>query len=63
LDPEGLAECMASDRQLKKIQDDIAVADQLGLESTPTFWINGKRVPKPTIEGLKKVFSSIVGAE
>ncbi len=63
LDPEGLGECMASDRQTKKIQDDIAVADRLGLESTPTFWINGKRLPKPTVEGFKMVFSSILGAE
>jgi protein-disulfide isomerase len=63
LDPEGLAECMDSPRQVKKIQDDIAVADKLGLESTPAFWINGKRFPKPTVEGLKMVFSSILGAE
>ncbi len=63
LDPEGLGECMASDRQAKKIRDDIAIADQLGLESTPAFWINGKRFPRPTVEGLSVVFSSIVGAE
>lgn len=63
LDPEGLGECMAADRQIKKIQDDISVADRLGLESTPTFWINGKRLAKPTLEGFKMVFSSILGAE
>jgi protein-disulfide isomerase/uncharacterized membrane protein len=63
LDPEGLVECLSSDRQVKKIQDDISAADQLGLESTPAFWINGKRVPKPTIEAFKLVFSSILGAE
>jgi protein-disulfide isomerase/uncharacterized membrane protein len=63
LDPEGLRECIASERQTAKIQDDIAVADRLGLESTPSFWINGKRLPKATTEGFKMVFASILGAE
>jgi protein-disulfide isomerase/uncharacterized membrane protein len=63
LDPEALAECMNSDRQIKKIQEDILVADSLGLESTPAFWINGKRFPRATVEGLEMAFASIVGAK
>lgn len=63
LDPEALTECMNSDRQIKKIQEDISVADSLGLESTPAFWINGKRFPRATVEGLEMAFASIVGVK
>lgn len=44
LDQEGLEECVQSQRHLPKVQQDVALGDSLGIQGTPTYWINGKRV-------------------
>lgn len=59
LDAGALRECIGSERQLPKIKDDVRVAQQLGLNQTPTFWVNGKVVRPLSIEVLKGIFASI----
>jgi protein-disulfide isomerase/uncharacterized membrane protein len=55
--PAQLAACMASNETLAKIQATIEVANGLGIESTPTFFINGLRVDR--VEALP-VWSEII---
>ncbi|HVN14279.1 MAG TPA: DsbA family protein [Anaerolineales bacterium] len=44
LDVNAFKDCLASDRNNKFIQDDSDFATQLGVNSTPTFFINGLAV-------------------
>lgn len=50
LDGDMFTRCLESPSQVKAIERDIDLASSLGLTGTPSFWINGKRVPRPTIE-------------
>jgi protein-disulfide isomerase/uncharacterized membrane protein len=60
LDQEALRECVDSKRYYAKIRDDITDGNRLGLTSTPTFFVNGRRVARPTEEGFKAIFSAIL---
>ncbi|MDR3605789.1 MAG: thioredoxin domain-containing protein [Oligoflexia bacterium] len=42
--PAQLASCMASNESLARIQATIEEANQLKVQSTPTFYINGRRI-------------------
>jgi protein-disulfide isomerase len=60
LDLEGLRECVSSHRHLDKIKGEIKEADALGLRSTPSIWINGRRVERPTPDAIEKIFEEIL---
>jgi uncharacterized membrane protein/protein-disulfide isomerase len=60
LDLEGLRECVSSHRHLDKIKSEIKEADALGLRSTPSIWINGRRVERPTPDAIEKIFEEIL---
>jgi protein-disulfide isomerase len=50
LDLEAFQSCLASDRGLRIVQEDINAAINAGVRSTPTLFINGRGlsgVPKP----------------
>ena len=64
LDATAMKECMNSKRQDEKILDDIREANALGLQSTPSVWINNRKVDKPTPQGVRAVVQYILkGAE
>ena len=42
--PDALAACVASDEVKSAISRDVEEAVQLGIESTPTFFVNGRRM-------------------
>lgn len=44
LDRDLMIDCLSSNRQMRAIQRDIEIADQLTLRGTPSVWINGRRV-------------------
>jgi protein-disulfide isomerase len=58
-----MEECVNSERYLKKVQEDLAEGRRLGLASTPSFWVNGKKVPRPTHGVLAKIFESITARD
>ena len=60
LDGVGMKACIASERQLAKIKEDVTLADTLALEGTPSLWVNGKRVSTPHEAVLRKIFESIL---
>lgn len=60
LDREAMDECMTSRRYYQKLQRDIEEGNRVGLQSTPSVWINGKLVERPTTETLEAVFQEIL---
>lgn len=44
LDSEAFAQCLAEERYLENVEEDIAEGQRLGVEGTPTFFINGREV-------------------
>ncbi|MGA1190885.1 MAG: vitamin K epoxide reductase family protein [Bdellovibrionota bacterium] len=44
LDRDLMIDCLSSNRQMRAIQRDIEIADQLELRGTPSVWVNGRRV-------------------
>jgi protein-disulfide isomerase len=63
LDQQAVEECINSERYLEKIRSDIKEGNQLGLESTPSFWVNGKKVARPSHAVFSKIFSTIIADE
>lgn len=61
LDSEAMNTCLASDRQIEKIQKEIALGDSLGLRGTPSLWANGKLLEDLSFPTLQKIIES--GAE
>lgn len=55
LDEATLASCMSAERTLSAVKADIALAHGLGLSSTPSFFINGKRVSDYRDGSLTKI--------
>ena len=47
LNPSDLKTCLQSDRPQKLLNAEKAVAEQMGLNSTPVFFINGQKVTDP----------------
>ncbi|MCB0310224.1 MAG: thioredoxin domain-containing protein [Bdellovibrionales bacterium] len=60
LDQDGLRECLSSKRQLEPIRRDIEQADKLGLQGTPSLWINGKQLTIVHEDTLRAVFDAIL---
>ncbi len=60
LDPQGLRECVSSGRYLARVHEEVKQGDDLGLRSTPSFWVNGRKVERPTPEALNQIFSAIL---
>lgn len=58
LDQNDLKECMTAGSQRKAIERDIEVADLLGLSGTPSFWVNGRRLERSSVEGLRAIILS-----
>ncbi|WKZ57509.1 MAG: thioredoxin domain-containing protein [Bdellovibrionota bacterium] len=63
LDPEAFQECMQSPRHLEKIQDDIRQGNALQIEGTPTVFVDGKRLPTPSVRLLKAILHELVGRD
>lgn len=60
VDEDRFNQCRESRVQHSAIERDIEIAETLGLSGTPSFWINGKRVPHPTIEIITAIVRSLL---
>jgi uncharacterized membrane protein/protein-disulfide isomerase len=60
LDGDALGECMSSERHKVKIQSDIQEGVKAELDHTPSIWINGRAVEKPTEATLASIIDSIL---
>lgn len=53
--------CMASKDILEKIKDDVGVANKLGVEGTPTLYVNSKKYVGPkSYEGLRDYIAGLL---
>jgi uncharacterized membrane protein/protein-disulfide isomerase len=50
MDVTGLSECINSNRQIKKIKEDIDLAVKLNVQHTPTFFVNGRKTNADELE-------------
>ncbi len=57
LDGAALRECVVSRRHLKRVQEDINEGQRLGLDSTPSLWVNGRPLKGANPDVLRAVFS------
>lgn len=57
LDSVALKECIRSQRYLPKLRDDITEATRIGLQFTPSIWINGRFVEKISAESLRTIIN------
>jgi protein-disulfide isomerase len=60
LDNASLLSCLDGGGEMVAVKRDISNGAKLGLNSTPTFWINGKQVPRPTIDIIEAIIESIL---
>ncbi len=51
---------MNSPEVQKQIQDDMALAQKVGIRGTPTIFINGKIVQNRSVEGFKQMIDPIL---
>ena len=60
LNSEQIQNCSKNKGIEKKIEDDIALAQKLGVDSTPTLYINGHRFVGRKIPGLRREIEKIL---
>lgn len=60
---EELRACMASEEPLRAVKEDIATATGLGVSSTPTFYLNGRRVSDYRFGALNALVEHVLAKE
>ena len=60
LDTAALEECMKSRRHAAKLASDAREGEALGVEGTPSVWVNGKKVEAVNSLVLKSIFAEII---
>jgi len=55
LDRDAVKECLDSGRYQRKISEDIEEGTRLGLKGTPSVWINGRKVDRPSVGALEMI--------
>ncbi len=63
LDRAKIDSCLANPAVQEKILSDIKSGDAIGLEGTPTIFINGKRVRDISYDNLAAIFAEILDAK
>lgn len=61
MNKDEFEKCLTSDEALARVRQDIEAADKAGLDSTPTFYVNGKRVRGAIDEARLKALISELG--
>ncbi len=60
LDLQSIAECQTAPRTTAKLRADIAEADALGLESTPSIWIDGRPVAPASVDRIRPILDHLL---
>ncbi len=50
--------CVERGEERGAVSEDIRQGDKLGIQGTPAFWVNGRRVVNPTVELLQGIVAS-----
>ncbi len=59
----AFAACLSSGDALREVQEDIQHALELGLNSTPSIFVNGRKAPSYEFEVLSKIIDHIVSSD
>jgi protein-disulfide isomerase len=63
IDEEAVGSCMNSKRYESVVLDDIQEGERVGLQGTPSIWVNGRFVENPSAETLDAIFKRIVSRQ
>jgi len=63
IDKDRLIECDTSDRQMDRISEDVKLGIDLGINSTPTIFINSYQVAEPTDEIMGAIVVKLLKEE
>lgn len=47
LNPDAFESCLRSDRYAREVTESLKLGESLGVNSTPTLFVNGRRLPNP----------------
>jgi protein-disulfide isomerase len=62
LDEERFEACLRSDRYAEEVTRSLRLGESLGVQGTPTLFVNGKRLPNPpTFEELEQIVRQEAG--
>ena len=62
LDAKAFEACLRSDRFADEVTQNMALAESLGVQGTPTLFVNGKRLPSvPSPSELERIISEETG--
>ena len=63
LNASEFEQCLRSDRYAEEVTRSLRLGESLGVQGTPTFFINGKRLPTPpTFQELERLVAEETGA-
>ncbi len=62
LSPEAFSACMSDDTTLASVKADIEEGHRLGVDGTPTLFVNGRKAPSSTAETLFPIVDHILAA-
>lgn len=60
IDMAALKECITSGRQLVHIRRDVEIGNELGIDSTPSLWIDGRKLDGVSAELIEQVFDAVL---
>ncbi len=60
LDMDKFAQDLTSDALKRKIENDLAYGQSIGINSTPTFYLNGNKLNLSTFDDLKQAVSEVL---
>ncbi len=63
LDTGEFEQCLSRQVHAQTVQDDVAEARQLGVNSTPTIYVNGQRVANPSLTDLRAAIDAALQAQ
>jgi protein-disulfide isomerase len=63
LDSDAFGQCLRGNDALRAAQETTAFIQQLGANSTPTFWINGERIAGNDLAGIERAIRNELPAQ
>ncbi|MBE2233481.1 MAG: DsbA family protein [Anaerolinea sp.] len=63
LDVNQFDKCLSTQQHAQTVQDDVAEARQLRVNSTPTLYVNGQRVANPSVTDMRAAIDAALAAQ
>jgi protein-disulfide isomerase len=63
LDPIKLDQCLTSGAGNREVEEDLKKGEALGVEGTPTFFVNGRAVASPSVDAISQAIEAELGGK